>query len=105
MQEVRRLIPKMREISTNRLRNVSASIIESAKRCLVKYTILQGIVLFARSVGKSPWIEISKITINIYFCIRVCSGSLRKRKNTEQFCVQEFNVDKEFHEMIRQGVN
>ena len=47
MHEVRRLTPKMREIFTNRLRNVSASIIERAKRCLVKYTILQRIVLSA----------------------------------------------------------
>ena len=43
MQEVRLLISKMREIFTNRLRNVSASSasIACAKRCLVKCTILQ----------------------------------------------------------------
>ena len=39
MHEVRRLIPKMREIFTNRLRIVSGSIISRAKRCLVKYHI------------------------------------------------------------------
>ena len=43
--EVRRLIPKMREIFTNRLRNVSASIMARSKRCLVNYTVLQRIVL------------------------------------------------------------
>ena len=43
MHEVRRLIPKMREIFTNRLRNVSASIIARAKRSVVKRTILQHI--------------------------------------------------------------
>ena len=37
---MRQLIPKMREIFTNMLRNVSASIIARDKRCLVKYTIL-----------------------------------------------------------------
>ena len=47
MHKVRRLIPKIREIFTDRFRNVSASIIASTKRCLVKYTILQRIVLFA----------------------------------------------------------
>ena len=44
--EVRRLIPKMREIFTNRFRNVSAIIVR-AKSSLVKYTILQRIVLSA----------------------------------------------------------
>ena len=33
---------------------------------------------------------------------RVCSESLRKRKNN-QFCVQEFCADREFHELTRQG--
>ena len=42
--EVRRLVPKLRKIFTNGLRNISASTITSAKRCLVKYTILQRIV-------------------------------------------------------------
>ena len=41
LHRVRQLIPKMREIFTNRLRNVSASIIARATRCLVKYIILQ----------------------------------------------------------------
>ena len=59
------------------------------------------------SVNDSPWIKITKITIIIAsFCIdqftRVCSGSLRKRKN-KQFCVQEFSADREFHELTRQG--
>ena len=60
--------------------NVSASIIACAKRCLVKYTVLQRIVVFAWSVDKSPWIKISKITI--YFCIRVSSESLRSVKTS-----------------------
>ena len=63
--------------------------------------------LYTCSVNDSPWIKIIKITIIIAsFCInqftRVCSGSLRKRKN-KQFCVQEFSVDREFHEFTRQG--
>ena len=36
MHEVRRLIPKMREIFTNSLRNVSAPVIARVKRCIVK---------------------------------------------------------------------
>ena len=59
------LIPKMREIFTNRL-HVFASIIARAKHCLVKYTILQCIVLSAWSVDSCSWIKISKITINIF---------------------------------------
>ena len=47
MHDVRRLILKMREIFTYRLHNISASINARAKRCLVKYTILQRIVLSA----------------------------------------------------------
>ena len=44
MHEVRRLIPKMREMFTNRLSNVSASIIARAKRrCLVKYVIFDNL--------------------------------------------------------------
>ena len=38
----------------------------------------------------------------IYFCIRVCSESFRKRKN-KQFWVQEFSADVEFDKMTRQG--
>ena len=62
----------MREIFTNTFRNVSASIIARAKRCLVKYTILQRIVVFAGSADNSPWVNISKITINIilHSCLR-----------------------------------
>ena len=47
IHEVRRLIPKMREIFTNALRHICTSIIARAKRCLVKYTILQRLVLSA----------------------------------------------------------
>ena len=57
--EVRWLIPKMHEIFTNRLRNVSASVIARAKRCLVKYTIFQRIVLSAWSGDNSPWMKIT----------------------------------------------
>ena len=47
MHKVRRLILKMHEIFTNRLRNVFASKITGAKRFLVKYAILQHTVLSA----------------------------------------------------------
>ena len=100
MHEVRRMTPKMCEIFTNRLRNVSASIVVRTKRCLVKYTILQRIVLFAWSVDNSPYTKISKISINIYFCIRAWKPSEGKNK---QFGVQEFSADIEFHEMILKG--
>ena len=56
------------------------------------------------SVNDSPWIKITIIIAS--FCInqftRVCSVSLRKRKNN-QYCVQEFSADREFHELTRQG--
>ena len=68
---MRRLIPKLREIHTNKLCNISASIIARAKRCLVKYTILQPIFLSARSVDNSPWIKIRKTTINIFLHSRL----------------------------------
>ena len=64
MHEVRRLIPKMGEIFTNKLRYVSASTIERAKYCLVKYTILQRIVLSAR-------LKIRKIVINMFLHSRL----------------------------------
>ena len=35
---------------------------------------------------------------------RVCSESLRKRKN-KQFCVQEFSAEIEFHGLTQQGSN
>ena len=65
----------------NRLRNVSASIIERAKRSLVKYTILQRIVLSALSVDNSPWIKVGKIAINIFFAFvlaREAFGSVKQ---------------------------
>ena len=49
MHEVRRLIPKIREMFTNRYRNASALVIARVKRCLVKkrYSVLKRIVLSA----------------------------------------------------------
>ena len=71
--EVRRLIPKMREIFTNRLRNVSASVIARAKRSLVKYTIFQRIVLSAWSGDNRPWIKIT----HIQYCRTVTIRTIR----------------------------
>ena len=61
IHEVRRLIPKMREVFTNRFRNVSASIIERAKRCLVNYTILQRIVLLHEVLTIARELKLAKL--------------------------------------------
>ena len=56
------------------------------------------------SANDSSWVKINiKITIFVVFAlISVRSGSLRKRKSN-QFCVQEFCVDRQFHELTGQG--
>ena len=61
MQEVRRLIPKVREIFTagRQAPHVSASIIERAKRCL-KYTTLQRIVLLHELLTIARGLKLAK---------------------------------------------
>ena len=99
MHEVRWPMPKMREIFTNRLRNVSTSITARAKRFLVNYTISQRIVLLHEVLTIARGF---KLELKIHFCIRVCSEAFGSVK-TSNFCFQEFSEDIEFHEMTRQG--
>ena len=84
----------------NRFRNVSASIIARVMRYLVIKTTLFCNALFFlhKALTMARGLKLAELPL-IHFCIHVCLGSLRTRKN------KQFSANKEFHEMTRQRGN
>ena len=78
---------------------------EYARSATTNTDNMRNILIYERALEKDSFLNhYSHLIQIVWHKHHVCSERLRKRKN-EQFCVQEFSEEIEFHELTQQGSN